>query len=1260
MSLKSAPIVQAPFFYPVGNTPAVCLTQSLPPELDADLLLLGCGDIRNILFTVYGGAQQSEDPLVGSGCWDENADKHAGSRQLDFTCCDIEAEIIARNILALTLIIDDAEGGRVPYLWNIYYHVFIDVDTLSLIQAQAKKLLALAKSMNDWDQSSYASVIRFCDSITLKSVSKLWQLYATNQSQVGLYRKTQEMLKDQWKAAKRYQVDMIPGASSVLNGLRSAAPLVEKGLSDVSARYHSYWKTGTCFEDKKLIQEATIANPLFACQRSGLLLHYGTAPTTGFHLSSMYARLSAASPLAVPDSKFAGFQSMTKDLRAVLGQLSAWCSAFRSCATRVIIRYVNSDAIALCHVLQHRQANHDRGTTFWFRHPHTFAALDLDSPNYAQNGSAPTTFNVIDTSNLLDHLGTLNVLTACTPLLRRLPTSTLRTEMLVPREATVAESVQNLLCGDLPTMALLLGLKPAHYWTNATATWNANSLLRHLPDGDEVESALNRPILLWKPADTSSIQYEAAELARLLSRLYLEMYQDESWANRFGMLNVRNIGLMQKKIQSFDLYTRASFTAVLRYIQTSKVVDWPQFIHDLVGGHILNDQTLGMGPHNFQSFLAHIDLLSLTNLGELFDGWRPQLQDLKGPFQNWTAIPSVLCVTLVVPRKVIAMFEDINKGNGTPICELQIQSSVSMKQATFPDIQMGFGTVEPSGKAFTKDYFVSVREDPMGWRGSMPMVVSAMVSTCALVEYGDAAGKVVFQLKNTPASSAKFFSRLGMFLQLHRSAVGQKDVFVSRYRPNMLGHVSVGAASTSRTLIGMFEAFSSAFDWLIIAIKITIRPVLDDAARRFQSVRIRYDIWSEEPKRLLQSGGSVEFHAPDPFKLVMVIGSTYRKSVALPLPVNVHVGKVKIARKSLWIEFLAPVAKVEELCSRPDYVFPIHSDPESRPILEQLHYIDSDALPELQNNTKNKHANWIMAHASILATMSSPEEHQHAKFSANKSLVMPGRLGVKESLHSIYAHVFGLAGQAKSRAFCLLSASIELGMVYVNSVRLDVSNQSVLLDGAFVPFHAGPSLKHIRQLLEKSSEPAVTVHMQEEEMRCWMHLQPAFAERCRQWQHKPSCGYTAHERISNSSESGQRFMCTCGMGSFPGDYLKDLKGFEELSVHAVRVAIPLIFASPISPNALSIISQNTAELKSTSTAPAHTEVQHDRNATPHLDNLGAKKELCFMCGARSTREGAKLLKCGGCQIARYCSQECQVKDWKEHKHICRQSKGVNS
>lgn len=54
------------FFYPLGNTPAGCLTQDLPPDQDAEILLLGCGDARNILLTTYVGSGMLRSLSYGS------------------------------------------------------------------------------------------------------------------------------------------------------------------------------------------------------------------------------------------------------------------------------------------------------------------------------------------------------------------------------------------------------------------------------------------------------------------------------------------------------------------------------------------------------------------------------------------------------------------------------------------------------------------------------------------------------------------------------------------------------------------------------------------------------------------------------------------------------------------------------------------------------------------------------------------------------------------------------------------------------------------------------------------------------------------------------------------------------------------------------------------------------------------------------------------------------------------------------------------
>ena len=60
MMIRNVVASPTQFFYPLGNTPAVCLIQDLPPELDADILLLGCGDARNVLYTAHADARPSE------------------------------------------------------------------------------------------------------------------------------------------------------------------------------------------------------------------------------------------------------------------------------------------------------------------------------------------------------------------------------------------------------------------------------------------------------------------------------------------------------------------------------------------------------------------------------------------------------------------------------------------------------------------------------------------------------------------------------------------------------------------------------------------------------------------------------------------------------------------------------------------------------------------------------------------------------------------------------------------------------------------------------------------------------------------------------------------------------------------------------------------------------------------------------------------------------------------------------------------------
>jgi hypothetical protein len=55
-------------------------------------------------------------------------------------------------------------------------------------------------------------------------------------------------------------------------------------------------------------------------------------------------------------------------------------------------------------------------------------------------------------------------------------------------------------------------------------------------------------------------------------------------------------------------------------------------------------------------------------------------------------------------------------------------------------------------------------------------------------------------------------------------------------------------------------------------------------------------------------------------------------------------------------------------------------------------------------------------------------------------------------------------------------------------------------------------------------------------------------------------------------------------------------------------------------------------------------------ALAHLEAAMARPRECWRCGS----QGGALKKCTGCQVALYCSRECQVAAWhKDHKADCK-------
>lgn len=113
-------------------------------------MLLGCGDARNILFTIYN---------------------ESGDRTLDFACCDIQPIVLARNILLYSMTVD----GEIPnILLDIYLHTSIKPSSLQLLERQARRLVNYAADATTWKRSPYGLFMSFYNHDTLNRVRRVW------------------------------------------------------------------------------------------------------------------------------------------------------------------------------------------------------------------------------------------------------------------------------------------------------------------------------------------------------------------------------------------------------------------------------------------------------------------------------------------------------------------------------------------------------------------------------------------------------------------------------------------------------------------------------------------------------------------------------------------------------------------------------------------------------------------------------------------------------------------------------------------------------------------------------------------------------------------------------------------------------------------------------------------------------------------------------------------------------------------------------
>ena len=487
--------------------------------------------------------------------------------------------------------------------------------------------------------------------------------------------------------------------SHVLTGFRSTAPVNTHVLVDLPSFHQEFWDTGTTDKGTDACSTATHLNPLFATAAENTsTLHYGTDPLLGFHLAAAYASLLPESPLQIESCALPGFR---KAVEAAKVQFKAWSRIFRKCAPEnMTIRFFAGDALSFCHALQHQQNTQGDSPAHLYRDPFHSEPLVLNRSEYAEKGSAPTTFKVIDTSNLLDHLGALNLLVAASPLLSEELAATLYTETLVKRENTLKAMSDELLCGHFPTISILLGLFPVEYWTNATAISTVDEAMLDIVcrkmKGSKQSDGQMYCRFAWKRAPTKQLSsaqqtslrltFNDLDLANILFRVYQKMFQHEN----IGLL-FSDISLQRLRKNACPRHRRGSPAAFLALVKPRVCADWNVVLEsflELVG----TDSSILMSRNYIQELFLQLHLFGIYSVPTLRPGFHIEG---KPPDRDYAKKvgedPSLVSwITLKVPRSFLRAFNEIPYSElGTPPVQCTVQSSRRFARKTLAKYLLG-------------------------------------------------------------------------------------------------------------------------------------------------------------------------------------------------------------------------------------------------------------------------------------------------------------------------------------------------------------------------------------------------------------------------------------------------------------------------------------------------------------------------------------------------------------------------------------------
>ena len=431
-------------YYAFGNTAAEDFLQSIPVGTTGSscptILSLGCGDMRSCMYTLSKTFGYKADTTL------------KGFSGVRFVLNDCSAPVLARNILFLYICMcmpnESCEIVKKKWLasmWALWYNHELQPEHDEMLSSALAQLIQWSDTPKKWSKCRLGKFVQFSSPATFSAITKVWETWNTQVVP------SVEVMQSTRMASQVYYFKKLGGERSkseifsnvAKNEVYLLTPHVlpkifeypPEMVNRMVKEYEHYLAQGTVFAESVLglsfSQSKSVVNrTLYEQDNAKYTLHYALAPYKSFEHTFQFSHAqiknfesSSLPPLLVVDDHFERAPLLSNSVQQFGMQVIATAQMLKNpTGCKVSFMFDHNDALSSCHN---------------FRLHNDTTLGDATSSKHQQ-------FDVIYTSNLLDHLSPPALVLCAAPLLKEngnLFTSTLRYKEVASNTSAYLEKV---------------------------------------------------------------------------------------------------------------------------------------------------------------------------------------------------------------------------------------------------------------------------------------------------------------------------------------------------------------------------------------------------------------------------------------------------------------------------------------------------------------------------------------------------------------------------------------------------------------------------------------------------------------------------------------------------------------------------------------------------------------------------------------------------------------------------------------------------